>query len=166
MAASRVDRRRILTGAAALGGAGVLSGLQAPAVAFAENNPPADPIVGTWLETITPGDPSAPKFLVLVTFFADGGALASASTDFAPATRSSPGYGVWVRTGPRRYRAHGLGFAINEAGNLGGIAHVRETSIVDAATDQYLSEATMTTERDGKVVFTARATGVGARVVA
>jgi hypothetical protein len=162
----RLNRRRILAGAAAVGGAGVLASYAPAAQAKSDDDKHAAQIVGTWFITVTPADKTVEQFNVLVNFTADGGSVATTSNDFAPGSRSSVGFGSWVRTSRNTFRLHGMGFAIDAAGNSAGIAHVRENATIDARTDAYHGVTTVTLEVGGQVVFSAASTADGKRIVA
>jgi len=160
-----LNRRRILTGAAAVGGIGALASIPASAV-FAKDDEHHAELAGTWFITVTPTNQSVPKFNVLTKFTADGGAIATTSNDSAPGSRGSVGFGAWVRTGPNTFRENGIGFVLDDSGRTVAIAHVREVATIDAS-DTYHGVTTLEVDGlDGHVIFTATSTALGTRVVA
>ena len=87
----------------------------------------APTLVGAWSIDVTPT--LAPSFVSLGTFSADGTLtnISSPSLGFPP---ESPGYGEWVRVGPRSFAITFHTLVGDGAGNLGGKGKVRATLTV------------------------------------
>jgi hypothetical protein len=97
-------------------------------------NIPEDPptsLVGAWSSEID--STLLPDFLSLGTFNSDG-TLTNISVPSLAVPTESPGYGVWARTGRRRFAVTFLTVVSDGAGNLVGTNKVR---------------ATLTTSKDG-----------------
>jgi hypothetical protein len=160
-----LNRRRVLAGAAALGGVTAIAGLSATDVLAKDDKQHAE-LVGTWLITVTPDDPKGSQFKVLTSFAEGGVSMAATANDLAAGTRGTPGFGAWVRTGRNTFRLLGQGFPADDNGNNIGMAFVRENATIDSS-GTYHGVATLeVVGKNGQVLFSATSTALGKRIVA
>ena len=84
-------------------------------------------IVGAWWVDVTPT--FVPPFVSLGTFSGDG-TLTNISSVSLSVPPESPGYGVWARTGRRRFASTFFTVVGDGAGNIAGTNKVRATMTV------------------------------------
>jgi hypothetical protein len=113
-----LNRRRMLIGGA-LGGIGALV---VPGVALAEKAT-TDEISGLWLDVISAADnpPSFPAFRAFELYGA-GTFIGSGQPDLQPGSLSSSAWGIWERTGPRKFRLTARFWTYDTAANPTGFA--------------------------------------------
>jgi hypothetical protein len=97
------------------------------------DDPPTS-LVGAWSSEID--STLLPNFLSLGTFSSDG-TLTNISVPSLAIPTESPGYGVWVRTGRRRFAVTFLTVVSDGAGNLVGTNKVRATLTTSKDGDQF-----------------------------
>lgn len=125
---------------------------------------PTTSALGTWLETITPTDPSIPPFQTLTTYAAGGGLISTASINLNPATLASGAFGAWVRRDARSFHWSGHAFAFTPQGNPNGIFNILETVTLSETGDSLTSSGRYEIVNNGSVVFSSAFTGSGMRV--
>lgn len=93
-----LNRRRVLIG----GAVGGMGALVVPGVALADTGD-TDDLSGLWQTVISAADNTFPAFRAFE-LYGPGTYIGSGQPDLQPGSLSSSAWGIWERTGPRRFR--------------------------------------------------------------
>ena len=162
MAEHRLNRRRVLQRAGALGAAGALAVLHDQAPAQAGGPEPSNSILGSWLATVTNNPDShmdTRPFPAMVTFDFGGGMT---ETDL-----NGSGNGAWTVAGANTYRFRFLALSADKKGNFNGTAAIAGTITVYADGMTASGTDTVTfTDTHGKVLGSIGQTVTATRITA
>jgi len=152
-----VTRRRGLVGLIATGLAALLFPGKSAEARAAGASAAFQGLEGTWVDTATSGG----QALVLRTFNADG-TYAVLATNY-PLT--SPGLGVWERTGEREFAFTHVQLRYDEQRTWLGTVRVSGVLRLNPTLDEYTREnVAQVLDQEGNVVNTLRAVGTGRRM--
>lgn len=140
----------------------IIMGMMATMASAQSDHQKSEDITGSWEGVVTNLSGGPPPFRVLMTFTGVGGFVGSGDGDDSV---GSPQYGVWERTGRRRFALTFRQLFSNSDGSSNGSGRVRQTIIVSKSGDKWSGPFKVEIfAPDGTLMFSGDGTAQASRI--